>query len=254
MSKQSRIQAGVLLVAVVVAASVSFIRSKAESLQLAGVKEITLSPSDVVIPRVEVTRVGENKRYYFRKDSFLYHLYFLTKGTSEEVVGDLPTFTKDPQLDFDGFTDVASSTGITTYTTYTTYKTYIGGFDIDTIELYALKGNRIHKVLSNLRAAGINCQDTLIPIGGAYLDQRGNLYALTRDGVLCVILDGQIVGKADLRKVGVSPPPGQQAFPTMFSDADNTYLLVMKPWGRGRSVSGGPVNESQVKAKYKVDF
>src|ERR1700693_5793149 len=74
-------------------------------------------------------------------------------------------------------------------------------------------------------------------ITGSYLDQRSNLYVLTLDGTLCVIRDGQIIAKADVRSIGVNP-----ALPSMFSDADNTYLLVPKMLS-GKSNLAGPISE-----------
>jgi hypothetical protein len=250
MPKRRQILAGVLIAAVL--AAIFFIRSNPNYLKLAGVREITLSPTDIVIPRVEVNRVKQNTRYYFRQDGSRYQLYFLTKGTSEKVIGNLPTFTDKPDLEFGGFTDVVSPAGITTYASYEKYKSgWAGSSNLVASELYALKHNRVQKVLSDIKPGGINCVDTLIPLGGACLDQRGNLYVLTGGGMLCVIQDGQIVAKADVSKIGAKQP----AFPSMFSDAENTYFLVPKLFNRENSMTGaGPVSESQIKGKYKINF
>jgi hypothetical protein len=237
----------VIIVAAVLAAIFFFIQRQTHSLQAEGVKELTLSPTDVVIPRASVSRAPKGRRYYFEKDGDQYHLFFLTMGTSEKVIGDLPTFTKDSNLEFEGFTDVVSPSGTTTYASYTRYK----GQDLVVSELYALKGNRAQKLLSNVRPAGINSLDKLIFLDPGYLDQRDNLYVLTRNATLCLVRDGQVIAKADVSGIGAQVP----AIPSMFSDADNTYFLVPKLRPSGNSATGfGPVTENQIKGKYKINL
>ncbi|HEV3137723.1 MAG TPA: hypothetical protein VGZ26_07455, partial [Pirellulales bacterium] len=66
------------------------------------------------------------------------------------------------------------------------------------------------------------------------------------------IQGGQIIAKVDLRKIDIS----QQMIPSMFSDAENTYLLVPKVT-RGRvgfSSWFGPVSEDMIIAKYRIDL
>jgi hypothetical protein len=259
MSKKRRIAAGLLIAAVLIAV-VFFTRSRLAPSEVANAKEITLSPSDVQLPsaqsqdRLNNKTLAQSERYVIRQDGSQYHLYFVGDGKDEKVIGEMPTLTRIKDNDF-RFIDVVSPSGITTYMSYVRFEGgWLGSTNLAASELYALKGNRAHKVLSHILPAGINNIDNRTGLNG-YPDKRGNLFVLTEDGTLCVIRDGQIVGKANVRKIGVPPPPaGQPAFPSMFSDAENTYLVVRKPWGGGNSVSVGPVNENEVQAIYRVDF
>jgi hypothetical protein len=247
----------IVIAAVLAVIFVFFIRANRDSLQLAGVKEFTLSPTDVEIPSVRSQTdrryVAKNSsRYVFRRDGDQDHLFFVNDGTFEKVIGDMPTRTASRDLDFRDFTDVVSPSGITTYFCYVEYKGgWVGSINLVASDLYALKGNRVHKVLSHIQPAGISTyiEKRMSPTG-TYLDQRDYLYALTLDSMLCVIQDGQIIAKADVSKIGAKQP----ALPSMFSDADNTYVLVPKLFDSQNSMGGGPVNESNIKAKYKINL
>jgi hypothetical protein len=121
----------------------------------------------------------------------------------------------------------------------------LGSATLARSELYVLRGNRAEKIVSNIQPGGINAIDNDdIPLTAAYLDQRGNLYALTMDATLVVIRDGQIVAKGDVSKIGARYP----AMPSMFSDATNTYFLV------GTRRHYGPVREGEIKGKYKISL
>jgi hypothetical protein len=239
------------IIVALVAASYLIIRPKAHSPELGGVQEITLTPTDVAIPRVDLPWVTRPTNYLFQQDGAEYHLYFRNNDTLEKVIGDMPKFTDKPDLYFRGFTDVVSAAGITTYAYYEKYKTAaLGSATLMASELYALKGNRVHKILSDIEPGGINSIDNHMIFLGAYLDRRDNLYVLTQNATLCVIRDGQVVGRADVGKVGAKRP----ALPSMFSDAENTYLLVPKLFNSENSMTGfGPVSEKSIEAKYKVN-
>ncbi len=88
--------------------------------------------------------------------------------------------------------------------------------------------------------------DKQIALKGAYLDKRGLLYVATMDGMLCAIHDGRVIGKVDLGTLGVKAP----AIPSIFSDAENTYLLVPKDG----TVHVGVVSESDIRSKYKLEL
>jgi hypothetical protein len=252
MKSYSKHWIAVAVVATVAALSATgfFMMPKAESLQLTDVKEITLSPTDVAIPRVELNRVKRETKYLCRLDGDQYRLYFIADGTHEDVLGDLPKLTSTSDLS--GFTDVMSLSGIITYAFYTKYEAApLGASKLVASELYALRGNRAQKILANIKPGGINSLDKRIPLAGAYLDDRGNLYVLTLDAMLCVVRNGQVVAKADVSEIGAKRP----AIPTMFSDVSNTYFLVPKLSDRDNSMTGfGPVSESQIKGKYKVNL
>jgi hypothetical protein len=237
-----------------------FIDATAQSSQLARVKELVLSPSDVKLASVQsqlasarANRPVPSTLYSVRQDGSQCHFYFVGGGSPEKVTGEMPKLESPKDVSFRGLTDVASATGVMTYTTYVQYGTLpFGAARLVASDLYALKGNRIHKVVSHIQPGCINGIDKRTLLSGCYVDQRGNLFTITENGTLCVVEGGQIIAKSDVRKIGVRPPLN----PSMFSDAENTYLLVPKVIERGKTIFtyGGPVTENEIVAKYRIDL
>jgi hypothetical protein len=245
---------GATLVALVWLFGVRLFAHPAQPTDLVGISELSLLPSDVPIPLqhpLAASRpVPPDPRYVVRKDDNGYHLYFIDGDSYEPVTGAVPRLTASPDPNLDGFTDVLSASGTTTYAIYVRYT----GASADSLgpttsDLYALKDDRIERVLSRVDPVGIGSLDARIPLGGAYLDKRGSLYVMTLSGTLCAIRDGRVVAKSDVTKIGGNRP----AIPSMFSDHQNTYFLVPKMLDRDNSMGGwGPKTEAQVRAKYRI--
>jgi hypothetical protein len=245
---------GAILIALVGLFGVRLFAHPSQSSELAGISELSLVPTNVAIPLQRVVAasrpVPPEPRYVVRKDDSGYHLYFIDGDTYEPVAGPVPHLTASPDPDLEGFTDVLSASGTTTYATYVRYAdASADSLGPRTSDLYALKDDRIERVLSQVDPAGIGSVDARIPLGGAYLDKRGTLYVMTMSGTLCVIRDGRVVAKADVTKIGGNRP----AIPSMFSDHENTYFLVPRMLDRDNSMGGrGPKTEAQVRAKYRI--
>jgi len=247
---------GAIIVVLLGVLAVQHFSRASQPAQLAGVPEFTLVPATVAVPALRQqagSHAAETEaRYVIRNEGNAYQLYLADGDSYEKVIGPTPPLTASPDPNFRGFTDVLSPSGTTTYAAYVKYQgAPIDGVKLVASELYALKDNTIEQVLSNLDPAGIGSLDTRIPLGGAYLDWKGNLYVMTMDGTLCVIRDGRVVAKADVTKIGGHRP----AIPSMFSDRNGTYFLVPKMLDQDNSMGGlGPKTEAQVRAKYKISL
>jgi len=254
-SKWKNLKRRIILIIVAVYC-ISFLKCSHASDQANDVKVITLSESDVALPsghsQLDLRRVDKrNTNYIFKREGDEDHLYFVTGNDSQEVVGDVPIMKgnqawRHPGSDFSWFIDGPRGEAVT----YVTYTKIRGEGAAEAADLYVLQGNKMNKLLSHLRVAAINGLDTRTPIN-CYVDKRGYLYALTQDEILYVIGDGRILGKADVSNIGANPP----AIPSMFSDDENTYFLVPKLFNSMNSMTSyGFVAESQLKAKYKINY
>ncbi len=214
--------------------------------RLWGVPAISLSPTEVAVPsvRAQLARndVVVSSRYAVRSGD----LFFVAGGLQEKVVGDVPPSMSPSDINARSMTDVASPSGITTYLSYVEYKSGMFSPQLARSDLYAISGNNAQRILPNVRPGGLNRVDKQIALKGAYLDKRGLLYVATMDGMLCAIHDGRVIGKVDLGTLGVKAP----AIPSIFSDAENTYLLVPKDG----TVHVGVVSESDIRSKYKLEL
>jgi hypothetical protein len=218
---------------------------------LPGVPEFALVPTTIAIPSGRspaARRISpSDTRYVIRNEGDGNHLFLVDGDSYDRVIGTTPTLVAGADSDFRGFTDVLSPSGTTTYAIYIKHD----GPKPIASDLYALTDNRSERILSNVDPAGIGSLDSRIPLGGAYLDWKGNLYVMTLGGTLCVIRDGRVVGQADVTKIGGHRP----AIPSMFSNPAGTYFLVPKMLDQDNSMGGlGPKTESETRAKYKISL
>lgn len=251
----------VATIGALIAAVLLIIEATAHSLQLEGVREVALTSTNIKLASVQAqlastraNRPVSSTLYSVRRDGAQCHIYFVHDGLFEKVTGEAPQLASPKDTNFRGLTDVMSSAGVTTYATYVKFAPLpFGDARLVASDLYALKGNRIHKVVSHIRPGCIHGIDRLTLLSGCYVDQRGNVFTMIENGTLCVIKEGQIIAKADLRKLGVRP----QENPSMFSDAKHTYLLVprvMISENGTYATHVGPVTEKEIIAKYRIDL
>lgn len=190
-----------------------------------------LTPVNVVLRVIPVRQqdsLPSDSRYVFRREAG-HDVLYIVDGTPQQVVGDVPEVTpvfpgETPGAGFSRFVVVATAHDTSTYATYVRFRsTFTGGSATAVSNLYMLRGREMRLVVSDIDPGALQSLDRRSATS-VYVDARGNLFALTSSGMLCLVRAGRVVATIDVHAVGGVRP----AMPGMFSDAANTYFVVPK--------------------------